>query len=113
MTKTANKTKIIVFTDLDGTMIDRDTYSFEIALPLLKELKKSKIPVIFCTAKTKKENEYYQKKLKVECPFIVENGGAIFIPKNYFSYEIASLRCGLTRNDNKKMLLARNDKVFF
>ncbi len=83
------KTQIIVFTDLDGTMIDRDTYSFEVATPLIKELKKKGIPLVFCTAKTKTENEYYQKKLKVSGPLIVENGGAIFIPKKYFSSPVS------------------------
>ena len=80
-----NKMKTIVFTDLDGTMIDRDTYSFELSLPMIKELQKRKIPLIFCTAKTKTENEYYRKKLRVKDPFIFENGGAIFIPRNYFN----------------------------
>jgi mannosyl-3-phosphoglycerate phosphatase len=78
--------RIIVFTDLDGTLLDFITYSFQKALPVIKELKKKKIPIIFCTNKTRAENEYYQKKLKIADPFIVENGGAIFIPKNYFSF---------------------------
>jgi mannosyl-3-phosphoglycerate phosphatase len=80
------KPKIIVFTDLDGTLLDFITYSFQVALPVIKELKKKKIPIILCTNKTRAENEYYQKKLKITDPFIVESGGAIFIPKNYFSF---------------------------
>jgi len=80
------KLKIIIFTDLDGTLLDSITYSYRRTLPLIKELKRKKIPIIFCTAKTRTENEYYQKKFKIKDPFIVENGGAIFIPKNYFSF---------------------------
>ncbi|OYT34947.1 MAG: mannosyl-3-phosphoglycerate phosphatase [Candidatus Aenigmarchaeota archaeon ex4484_52] len=77
--------KKIIFTDLDGTLLNYD-YSFDAAIPVLEVLKEKKIPIIFCTAKTFAENEYYQKKMKIKDPFIVENGGAIFIPKNYFSF---------------------------
>ena len=94
--------KKIIFTDLDGTLLDGFNYSFKKALPYLKILKDKKIPVVFCTCKTQAENEYFQKKLKNNTPFIAENGGAIFIPKNYFSYEIASVAASL---------LPRNDKV--
>ncbi len=78
--------KQIIFTDLDGTLLDGFNYSFKKALPYLKILKEKKIPVVFCTCKTQAENEYFQKKLKNNTPFIAENGGAIFIPKNYFSF---------------------------
>jgi mannosyl-3-phosphoglycerate phosphatase len=78
--------KIIIFTDLDGTLLNPLTYSYQVAKPLIKKLKKKRIPIIFCTAKTRAENEYYQKKLKIADPFVVENGGAIFIPKNYFGF---------------------------
>jgi mannosyl-3-phosphoglycerate phosphatase len=82
--------KKVLFTDLDGTMLDLFDYSYEAAIPALESLKERSIPVIFCTAKTLAENEYYHKILGVEGPFIVDNGGAIFIPKNYFSFEFAS-----------------------
>ena len=78
--------KTIIFTDLDGTLLDPFTYSPKKVMPLLKVLKKRKIPLVFCTCKTQAENEYYQKRLKIKDPFIVENGGAIFIPKKYFSF---------------------------
>ncbi len=79
--------KIVLFTDLDGTLLSLSDYSYDVALPALAELKKRKVPVVFCTAKTLAENEYYRAKLGIEDPFIVENGGAIFIPRNYFSFE--------------------------
>lgn len=82
------KVKKVIFTDLDGTLLDRETYSYQKALPLIKRLKRRAIPIVFCTAKTRAENEYYQKKLKISDPFIVENGGAIYIPKKYFSFRL-------------------------
>ncbi|MCG2710344.1 MAG: HAD-IIB family hydrolase [Thermodesulfovibrionales bacterium] len=84
--------KPIVFTDLDGTLLDYSTYSFEKALPALQLLKEKDIPLIICSSKTKKEIEYYRKKLGNNHPFISENGGGIFIPKNYFGFQIADLR---------------------
>jgi mannosyl-3-phosphoglycerate phosphatase len=78
--------KKVLFTDLDGTLLDFFDYSYEVAIPALEALEQSSIPIVFCTAKTLAENEYYQKEMGIEDPFIVDNGGAIFIPKDYFSF---------------------------
>jgi mannosyl-3-phosphoglycerate phosphatase len=75
--------KLVIFTDLDGTLLD-DNYSFEDARPGLKLLKEHKIPLIFCSAKTKAEQEVIREKMGINDPFIVENGSAIYIPKNHF-----------------------------
>lgn len=77
----------IIFTDLDGTLLDADTYSYEKANDTLKMLKKLDIPIVFCTSKTRAEIEFWRKKIGNTDPFISENGGGIFIPKNYFSFE--------------------------
>jgi mannosyl-3-phosphoglycerate phosphatase len=77
---------LVVFTDLDGTLLDRVTYSYALALPALRLLQKKRIPVVFCSSKTRAEQEVYRKELGVSDPFIVENGGAIFIPRHYFSF---------------------------
>jgi len=74
----------VIFTDLDGTLLD-DEYSFEKAKPGLKLIKKYRIPLIFCSAKTKAEQEVIRKKMDINDPFIVENGSAIYIPKGHFS----------------------------
>ena len=76
----------LIFTDLDGTLLDYKTYSYRKALKSLSLIKKNKIPLIFCTSKTKAEIEYYRKKLNNKHPFISENGAAIFIPKKYFDF---------------------------
>jgi len=75
--------KEIIFTDLDGTLLD-DNYSHKKAINALKLIRKKNIPLVFCTSKTKAEIEYYRKKLGNKEPFVSENGGAIFIPKGYF-----------------------------
>jgi mannosyl-3-phosphoglycerate phosphatase len=79
--------KYVVFTDLDGTLIDHDTYSYEAAKPALTALKEQDIPLVFCTSKTRAEIEVYIKELDSPHPFISENGGAIFVPQGYFDVE--------------------------
>jgi mannosyl-3-phosphoglycerate phosphatase len=86
--------KYLLFTDLDGTLLDLFTYSYEAALPTLESVKKKKVPIVFCTAKTLAENEYYQEELGIEDPFIVDNGGAIFIPDDYFSFSFECKKKG-------------------
>ncbi|WP_432468035.1 HAD-IIB family hydrolase [Agarivorans sp. Z349TD_8] len=77
-----NASNLLVFTDLDGTLLDHDSYSFEPAQPSLKQLKLLNIPVIFNTSKTLMEALELQKKLGIEQPFVVENGSAICIPSH-------------------------------
>ena len=81
-----NDKQLLIFTDLDGTLLDHETYSFEPALPALKILKEKNIPLIICTSKTRAEIEKIRSLLQNADPFISENGGAIFIPKEYFSH---------------------------
>ncbi len=76
----------IIFTDMDGTLVDHDTYSYDAALPALELINKKNIPLIFCTSKTRAELEVYCHKLDICHPFISENGGAIFIPQDYFDF---------------------------
>jgi mannosyl-3-phosphoglycerate phosphatase len=83
--RSQKKYQYLVFTDLDGTLLDHETYSFEPALSAIHALKKRNIPLIICTSKTRAEIEQVRTELHNTHPFISENGGAIFIPKNYFS----------------------------
>ncbi|MCK4937339.1 MAG: HAD-IIB family hydrolase [Methanosarcinales archaeon] len=76
----------VIYTDMDGTLIDHDTYSYEAALPALDLIRKKHIPLVFCTSKTRAELEVYCKELEIYHPLISENGGAIFIPEDYFDF---------------------------
>jgi mannosyl-3-phosphoglycerate phosphatase len=77
--------KIVIFTDLDGTLLDEADYSHAGALPALGVIADSGIPLIFCSSKTRAELETYRSRLGNLHPFIAENGGGIFIPHGYFS----------------------------
>jgi mannosyl-3-phosphoglycerate phosphatase len=79
---------MVVFTDLDGTLLDHATYSFEPARPALEALAEAGVPLVFCTSKTRDETEHWRRALGNTHPFIVENGGAVFVPQGYFPFEV-------------------------
>jgi mannosyl-3-phosphoglycerate synthase len=81
--------KKVVFTDLDGSLLHPVNYSYTQALGALRLLQERGIPIVFCSAKTRAEQEVYRRELGIKDPFIVENGGAIFIPKDYFRLHFA------------------------
>ena len=68
----------VVFTDLDGTLLDSETYSYGKSLAMINRLRESGTPLIFCSAKTRVEQEVYRSELGLFHPFIVESGSAIF-----------------------------------
>jgi mannosyl-3-phosphoglycerate phosphatase len=73
----------LIFTDLDGTLLDHYTYSFQPAVEMLSKLKNANIPVIPNTSKTFAELIFFRQQTKLDTPFIVENGAAVFIPMDF------------------------------
>jgi mannosyl-3-phosphoglycerate phosphatase len=74
----------IVFTDIDGTLMDIYSGNFEGTDLLVRKFKRMGIPIILCSAKTRSEQECIRDKLGLSDPFIIENGGAVVIPDGYF-----------------------------
>ncbi len=85
---------VIVFTDLDGTLLDHGTYSYSKAENALRALREKGIHLILCSSKSRDEIKIYRDKLSNNEPFISENGGAIYIPEKY------GLKCKFNRTDN-------------
>jgi mannosyl-3-phosphoglycerate phosphatase len=83
----ATRRQTVLFTDLDGTLLDGATYNYEPARNALYLLHSHGIPLVFCSSKTRAEQAVYRRKLGIEHPFIVEDGGAVFIPHTYFSFD--------------------------
>ncbi|RME63880.1 MAG: HAD-IIB family hydrolase [Nitrospirae bacterium] len=75
--------RLVVFTDLDGTLLD-ENYSFGPARESLEQLKAKDVPVVLCTSKTLPEVLHYRGLMSLRDPFVIENGGAVFIEKGYF-----------------------------
>jgi len=69
---------LLVFTDLDGTLLDYHTYSKEAALPALRSLQEHDIPLVIVSSKTRAEIELMLDLPCMSQVFIVENGSAIF-----------------------------------
>ena len=71
----------IVFTDLDGTLLDAHTYDAGPARGALVLLAARGVPVVFCSSKTAAEQRPLRAALGLShLPFIVENGAAILVP---------------------------------
>ncbi|MCK5474583.1 MAG: HAD-IIB family hydrolase [Candidatus Aenigmarchaeota archaeon] len=79
--------KTIVFSDLDGTLLDHYTYSYKDSLKGINLLKEKKIPLIICTSWTFAQMEKFMKSANLNNPFIMEDGGAIYIPKDFFDFK--------------------------
>lgn len=75
---TSDASYLLIFTDLDGTLLDADTYGWKEALPALDQCRRRGIPVVLVSSKTRAEMESLHRKLRLSAPFISENGGGIF-----------------------------------
>ncbi|WP_143589755.1 HAD-IIB family hydrolase [Thalassospira mesophila] len=72
-------TGLVVFTDLDGTLLDHDDYSWEAARPALTRLRENDIPVLAISSKTLAELHALNARHHLFAGLIGENGGAIEI----------------------------------
>lgn len=79
---------LVVFTDLDGTLLNSHDYRFDEAVPTLLLLKQQKIPIIPVTSKTRIEVESLLGQLQLKSPFIVENGSGAFIHPDDSRFEL-------------------------
>ena len=80
--------RILILTDLDGSLLDATTYSYEAAADALSAIRRRGATLILVSSKTRSEMEPIRLRLDNHHPFIVENGGALFIPKGYFPFPL-------------------------
>ena len=69
--------KVLLFTDLDGSLLHRDTFKFDKIKDYLKQLISKGIFIIPNSSKTEKEILEFINDLGLSLPFISENGAAI------------------------------------
>ena len=75
-------TKLLIFTDLDGTLLDFSTYSFEAALPALNLLGERGVPLVIVSSKTRAEIEPLLESLpSISKLFVTENGSAVHLDR--------------------------------
>lgn len=79
----------IVFTDIDGTLLDHNTYSYEKSLPGISILKEKNVPLVMVSSKTFDEMKLLHQELTLDSPFVFENGGGIArLEGGEYDYEI-------------------------
>jgi mannosyl-3-phosphoglycerate phosphatase len=78
----------VIFTDLDGTLLDHATYRWTAARAALRALRLRAVPLVIVTSKTCAEVLPILRSLRRREPFVVENGGAIYLPEDYFPFRI-------------------------
>ncbi|MDJ0573445.1 MAG: HAD-IIB family hydrolase [Pleurocapsa sp. MO_192.B19] len=69
--------RYIVVTDLDGTLLDHQTYKYTPALDAIAQLRKQDIPIILNSSKTQAEILEIRRELNNQEPFVCENGGVL------------------------------------
>ncbi|MDM7860960.1 HAD-IIB family hydrolase [Alteromonas sp. ASW11-36] len=73
---------VIVFSDLDGTLLDHYSYDFSPAKSTLAALRAINVPVVLNTSKTLAEVIDIAAEMQLNGPMIVENGAAIYLPES-------------------------------
>ena len=73
----------VLFTDIDGTLVAHDTYDPGPSTEAVAKLQRAGIPVVLCSAKTRAEQEALCARLKLDDPYIVENGAGVIFPVDF------------------------------
>ena len=71
------KNVILIFSDLDGSILDRETFKFDQIKDYIISLIDRGIIIIPNSSKTEKEIEKFNEELGVKLPYISENGSSI------------------------------------
>lgn len=75
-----NAPYFLIFTDLDGTLLDKDSYDWSPAVPALELCRGHGYPVVMVSSKTRVEMAPLRTALELRDPFVCENGGAVYFP---------------------------------
>ncbi|MGJ8514190.1 HAD-IIB family hydrolase [Carnimonas bestiolae] len=75
---------LLIFTDLDGSLLDHHSYSWAPASAWLAQLRRANIPLIINSSKTRAEVSALSAELGTsDAPCVVENGAAILLPPRW------------------------------
>src|SRR5690606_41723986 len=103
--------QLVVFTDLDGTLLDHHSYSWRAALPAMERLAANGIPLVLNSSKTAAEMRDLQGAMGLRAPFIVENGAAVGIPAGCLNCtEEEVVHFGASHSEVLRTLLVRREE---
>ena len=71
------KKKILIFTDLDGSLLDKETFKFDVIKDYFKELVRNGIIIIPNSSKSEAELLDFNEQNNLDLSFITENGSSI------------------------------------
>jgi mannosyl-3-phosphoglycerate phosphatase len=81
---------LLIATDVDGSLLDEQSYSFEPARPALLALERAGALLVLASSKTREELVPLSQRLGTRPgPLIVENGGALLVPDGASSAPVA------------------------
>lgn len=112
--------KTVIFTDLDGTLLDSE-YSLRSALPVINRIRDEAIPLVPVTSKTRAEVESLMNALSIKGPFIAENGGGVYIPEGTLPFPVKGekrdgmriIRLGVDYHEIRAAFVDIRDKTGF
>jgi mannosyl-3-phosphoglycerate phosphatase len=82
----------IIYTALEGALLDARTGSFAAAEEALSELARRHIPLVLVTSRGREEIEPLRRQMEHSHPFITESGGGIYFPDGYFNIKIPDVK---------------------
>jgi mannosyl-3-phosphoglycerate phosphatase len=83
-----SRERLIVFSDLDGTLLDPETYGWDEARPAVDTLRRLEIPLVLASSKTRGEVAVHARAMNLKTPFVAENGGVVVVPQDYFGHAV-------------------------
>jgi mannosyl-3-phosphoglycerate phosphatase family protein len=93
-------TRKILFTALEGCLLDTRTGSWAAAQAGIDELERRAVPWVIFSGLTRAQMDPIRRKLGHSGPFVTEHGGGLFVPQGYFPVRIE----GQERSGNFQML---------
>jgi mannosyl-3-phosphoglycerate phosphatase len=78
---------LLVATDVDGCLLDAHSFAHRAARPALLALASRNVPLVLASSKTRAEMEPLAQELGIRSPLIVENGGALLVPRGDGRYD--------------------------
>lgn len=83
----------VIFTDLDGTLLDPDL-SWSRARPALALCRRRGVALVLVSSKTRAEMEPLHCRLGLDTPFVCENGGGVYFPEGQGAPPAGARRAG-------------------